>query len=65
MATGSGNKLYKPGEIVLKAGIYRVIHHGHRDPHEAGLNARDVFPACKICGVRVRFEIVRELAESD
>ncbi len=65
MATGSGNKLYKPGEIVPKAGIYEVLHQGHREPHEASLNASEVFPVCKICGAQVRFQLVMRVSESD
>ncbi len=49
---------YKPGESVPKAGIYRVLHHEHRPPHEVVLDSKDKFPECHQCGGRVRFELV-------
>jgi hypothetical protein len=64
MATGSGNKLYKPGAVVQKAGIYKVIHNTHREPHEAWLGLGDVFPVCKHCGDLVRYQLATELLES-
>lgn len=65
MASGSGNKLFKPGEVVQKAGIYRILHQAHREPHEATLNAGELFPVCRQCGVNVRFQFLLELNESE
>jgi hypothetical protein len=58
MAFGSGNKSYKPGQVVPKAGVYRVIHSAHRAPHEASLKANETFPSCRQCGEAVRFTLV-------
>lgn len=44
--------------MVPKAGIYKVLHRGHRDPHEASLKADETFPSCRQCGDRVRFELI-------
>ncbi len=58
MASGSGKILYKPGEVVPKAGIYRVLHADHRGPHETSLRSEQKFPPCKRCGTEVRFELL-------
>lgn len=58
MGSGSGTNSYKPGEVVPAAGIYKVLHRGHRTPHEASLKASETFPSCRQCGDQVRFELV-------
>lgn len=49
---------YKSGQVVPRDGIYRVTHQKHRLPHESVLTRGMRFPACKVCGDRVRFEPV-------
>lgn len=58
MDSDSSRKLYKPGQVVPKAGIYKVVHAEHRMPHKAAFKARDKFPACGKCASRVRFELL-------
>lgn len=58
MDSDSNRKLYKPGQVVPKAGIYRVVHAEHRMPHKATFKVRDKFPACGKCASRVRFELL-------
>jgi hypothetical protein len=58
MASDSGKTQHKPGETVQKSGIYRVLHQHHRQPHEASCRAGEMFPPCRTCGSRVRFELV-------
>lgn len=58
MVFGSGKTLYKPGEVVPEAGIYKVLHNRHREAHEVSLKADQTFPSCKKCGAQVRFELV-------
>jgi hypothetical protein len=50
---------HRPGERVLKSGIYRVSHDSHRLMHEAALRSGDIFPCCRQCRNEVRFELVR------
>lgn len=49
-------KSYKTGQAVPRDGIYRVVHHKHRDSHESVLTRGMRFPACKQCGDQVRFQ---------
>lgn len=58
MASGSGSNLFKAGQVVPKAGIYKVLHRDHRDPHEVSLNVNETFPACRQCGDNVRFKLI-------
>lgn len=58
MGSDSGRLRLKPGKIVQKAGIYRVLHEGHRPPHDVTLRVGDVLPVCRICGERLRFELL-------
>ncbi len=51
----SGNS-NKPGEQVPQTTTYWVHHYAHRMPHQAILRAGEVFPSCRVCGDRVRFE---------
>jgi hypothetical protein len=61
MDTGSARKRYTPGEKAPISGIYQVLHHLHRKPHEVTLRAGETFPVCKSCANEVRFEL-RSLA---
>lgn len=55
--------LYKPGQVVPKAGIYKVSHAQHRLPHKATFKANEKFPACNKCDTRVRFELLVAVEE--
>lgn len=51
---------FRCGDSVPQTGIYEVVHaHGHRAPHEVVLHAADAFPDCEVCGVGVRFRVIR------
>jgi hypothetical protein len=58
MASDSSKTVYKPGQVVPKAGIYRVSHAAHRLPHRASFKAGDQFPQCAKCADAVRFELL-------
>ena len=58
MDSDSSKKRYKPGQVVPKAGIYKVLHAEHRLPHKATFKARDKFPPCSKCAANVRFELM-------
>jgi hypothetical protein len=58
MDSDSSKTIYKPGELVPKAGIYKVSHAQHRLPHKATFKARERFPACHKCDKQVRFELL-------
>jgi hypothetical protein len=53
------------GEKVGRAGVYCVIHKGHRPSHASILQQGEVFPVCRVCGSAVRFDFTQPLAESD
>ena len=57
MVSDSSKIVYKPGQVVPKAGIYRVSHAEHRLPHKASFKAGDQFPQCAKCADDVRFEL--------
>lgn len=66
MDSDTTKTIYKPGELVPKAGIYKVSHAQHRLPHKATFKARERFPACHKCDKLVRFELlVAEEKESE
>lgn len=49
--------IYRPGFRVWRSGLYQVSHyHGHRGVHEGELLAGEIFPYCKECKSRVRFQ---------
>ncbi|HEY3928496.1 MAG TPA: hypothetical protein VGL89_08990 [Candidatus Koribacter sp.] len=50
---------YKPGDKVQSSGVYRVLHQGHRDEHEATLREGELFPTCSVCERNVRFRLVQ------
>ena len=56
---------HKPGEVVLRSGIYCVYHKAHRLMHEAALLANDIFPCCRQCGTDVSFDLIRGLRDQD
>ena len=58
MDSDSSKTIYKPGQVVPKAGIYRVSHAEHRLPHRASFKAGDHFPPCAKCADEVRFELM-------
>ncbi len=51
---------FSPGDEVPRAGIYRVVHYAHRVPHLVSIQAEGVFPPCRRCGDKVRFEPLAE-----
>ena len=63
MASDSSKTLYKPGQEVPKAGIYKVSHAHHRLPHKATFKAHETFPACHKCDTQVRFELLVPVEE--
>jgi len=50
---------FQPGDKVPSSGVYRVLHNGHRDEHEATLREGEQFPTCTVCEGRVRFQLVQ------
>jgi hypothetical protein len=58
MVSDSSKIVYKPGQVVPKAGIYKVSHAEHRLPHRASFKAGDQFPPCLKCADEVRFELL-------
>jgi hypothetical protein len=58
MVSDSSKTLYKPGQEVPKAGIYKVSHAQHRLPHKATFKAHEKFPPCSKCDTQVRFELL-------
>lgn len=53
------------GEKVGRAGVYRVVHKGHRPPHLSILQPGELFPRCRVCAGAVRFEFAQPLDESE
>jgi hypothetical protein len=55
---------YKPGDTVCISGIYRIEHGSlHRLMHVASIQAGIRFPCCRICGIQVRFHLMRLLED--
>ena len=50
---------YSAGDVAQTGGIYTVIHSAHRLLHEMTMEAGTLFPQCRICGKRVRFQLWR------
>jgi YjzC-like protein len=46
---------FKPGETAPESGIYRVVHHAHRLPHDVTIEKGMTFPECGRCGDHARF----------
>jgi hypothetical protein len=53
------------GANVKRAGIYNVLHLGHRSPHKAILQEGESFPECRRCRNAVVFEFLEPVPESD
>lgn len=51
---------HKPGEIVAMSGVYWVKHHQHREHHRVYLESGTLFPLCRKCSEKVRFEFAAE-----
>jgi len=49
---------FKPGDMVMKSGIYKVTHDGHSPPHEVTCVMGEPFPPCNTCS-HPRFVLVR------
>jgi hypothetical protein len=47
---------YRPGQLVMDSGVYRVVRGSHRLIHEVTLLKGTRFPECKRCAGAVRFE---------
>jgi hypothetical protein len=65
MASDSTKTLYRPGQVVPIAGIYKVLHAGHRLPHKARFEAHEKFPSCSKCTALVRFELLLAVKDGD
>jgi len=63
MDSDSSKTVYKPGQVVPQAGIYKVSHAEHRLPHKATFKTGDHFPTCSKCADGVRFELMMIAAE--
>ena len=50
---------FQPGEAVPSSGVYRIIHGNHREDHDGILLHGQTFPACVVCGEKVRFQLVQ------
>jgi hypothetical protein len=54
---------FKPGQIVERSGIYRVVHDSHHTKeHEVTCVHGKKFPPCNHCGDHVRF-VLRVFAQ--
>jgi hypothetical protein len=51
---------FRPGEKAPLSGVYRVVHHAHRLPHDVTIEKTTVFPSCARCDTRVRFVFLQE-----
>jgi len=51
------NRTFKPGDIAIETGVYRVAHAQHRLPHEVVVLRGDRFPKCAKCSEAVSFEL--------
>lgn len=65
MDSDSSKTVYKPGQVVPQAGIYKVSHAEHRLPHKATFKAGDHFPPCAKCEAGVRFELMLAAEDQD
>ncbi len=51
------SKTFKPGDVAVETGVYRVSHAQHRLPHEVVILRGDRFPRCAKCTGAVIFEL--------
>jgi hypothetical protein len=58
-STAPQKEEYRPGETAPAAGIYEVLHAGHRASHTAILLRGETFPSCRTCKDKVRFRLSR------
>jgi hypothetical protein len=56
---------FKAGDQVPSSGVYRVLHKGHRDEHDATLREGEQFPVCTVCKQEVRFRLVQSATSID
>ena len=61
----SKGAVFQTGEKIPMNGIYRVIHHQHRLPHEVTLLRDEEFPKCAKCQDAVKFELVYGVDSND
>ena len=54
---------FETGHIVPVTGIYRVVHAGHRLPHEVVILKDEEFPRCAKCSDAVLFELARAVSD--
>ncbi|HEY7402189.1 MAG TPA: hypothetical protein VIB39_01600 [Candidatus Angelobacter sp.] len=52
-----------PGDLCAQNGVYEVVHFAHRAPHKVVVSANNVFPACRQCGLNVRFRLLMHSTE--
>jgi hypothetical protein len=59
-ARKAGLSLLMPGDIVPASGVYGVVH-GNCESQELEMIfiAGQAFPMCRLCGSRVRFQLMR------
>jgi hypothetical protein len=55
----ASRKQFRCGDKIPESGIYRVVHHKHRLPHEVTLLRDELFPRCIKCEEEVFFQLVR------
>ncbi len=49
---------FRPGDSATTTGVYRATHLRHRMPHEITVLEGEVFPRCKKCGDKVKYQLV-------
>ncbi len=49
---------FTAGETVPDSGIYQAIHRGHRATHTLVVLQGELFPVCRGCGAKVRFQLM-------
>lgn len=53
----SAGEVFTTGALAPETGIYRVVHTGHRLPHEVVILKGQRFPRCAKCNGSVLFEL--------
>lgn len=53
----TSEEVLKTGAVAPETGIYRVVHTGHRLPHEVVILQGQRFPRCSKCTSSVLFEL--------